>query len=131
MATNVSGIAIVIRAFLPTGKTLDEQFAALSLVKDAHASGDYSTLLKAAQIDEVKTEQKVRRVEDAPVAAPEPEAQDDEPTVQNRFSHGLDEPRTEPEENDDIPWGGDDLLDQEIPAEREPDEAAPARRKRA
>ena len=52
---NVKGIAITIRAFLPTGKTVDEQFAALSLVKDAHASGDYSALLKAAKIDEVKS----------------------------------------------------------------------------
>jgi hypothetical protein len=69
MASNVSGIAITIRAFLPTGKTLDEQFEALSLVKAAHASGDYSALLEAAKIDEVKTEQKVRRVEDQPAEA--------------------------------------------------------------
>lgn len=66
MANNVQGIAITIRAFLPTGKTLDEQFEALSIVKDAHASGDYAKLLTAAKIDEVKTEQKVRRIEDAP-----------------------------------------------------------------
>lgn len=66
MASNVQGIAITIKAFLPTGKTLDEQFEALSLVKTAHASGDYADLLKAAKIDEVKTEQRVRRIEDAP-----------------------------------------------------------------
>lgn len=66
MATNIAGIVIVIKAFLPTGKTLDEQFAALSIVKDAHAEGDYSKLLAAASIDEVKTEQKVRRMEDTP-----------------------------------------------------------------
>lgn len=63
---NVSGIAIVIKAFLPTGKTLDEQFAALSIVKTAHETSDYSSLLKAASIEEVKTEQKTRRIEDQP-----------------------------------------------------------------
>ncbi len=62
---NQTGIAIVIKAFLPTGKTLDEQFAALSAVKAAHESGDYTTLLKTAAIEEVKTEQKTRRVPDA------------------------------------------------------------------
>jgi hypothetical protein len=72
---NQSGIAITIKAFLPTGKTLDEQFTALGLVRDAHATGDYTTLLKAAKVDEVKTEQKVRRVEDTPAATAEPQLQ--------------------------------------------------------
>ena len=40
MAINQSGIAITIKAFLPTGKTLDEQFAALLVVKTAHETGD-------------------------------------------------------------------------------------------
>lgn len=62
---NQQGIAIVIRAFLPTGKTLDEQFAALSIVKQAHETGDYGPLLIAAKVEEVKTEQKTRRVEEA------------------------------------------------------------------
>lgn len=66
MASHVQGIAITIKAFLPTGKTLDETFAALSMVKDAHASGDYSKVLAAANIDEIKAEQKTRRVEDQP-----------------------------------------------------------------
>jgi hypothetical protein len=66
MATNQTGIAIVIRAFLPTGKTLDETFAALSIVKQAHETGDYSPLLAAATVEEVKTEQKTRRVNAAP-----------------------------------------------------------------
>ncbi|MDK2769931.1 MAG: hypothetical protein KYX69_19710 [Sphingomonas sp.] len=73
---NQTGIAISIKAFLPTGKSLDEQFAALTLVKTAHETGDYSALLKAANVEDVKTEQKTRRVEDAPPAAtsaPEPE----------------------------------------------------------
>lgn len=73
MASHVQGIAITIKAFLPTGKTLDEQFTALSIVKDAHASGDYSKVLAAAKIDEVKAEQKTRRIEDAvPAPADEP-----------------------------------------------------------
>ncbi|MDX8492931.1 hypothetical protein RFN29_15235 [Mesorhizobium sp. VK22B] len=65
---NQTGIAIVIKAFLPTGKSLDEQFAALSIVKTAHETSDYSALLKAASIEEVKTEQKTRRIEDQPQA---------------------------------------------------------------
>lgn len=69
MASHVSGIAITIRAFLPTGKTVDEQFNALSLVKTAHETGDYSEVLKAAKIDDVKAEQKTRRMEDQPAVA--------------------------------------------------------------
>ncbi|MDX8537080.1 hypothetical protein RFM23_05510 [Mesorhizobium abyssinicae] len=69
---NQTGIAITIKAFLPTGKTLDEQFAALSIVKDAHSTGDYSALLKAAGVEEVKTEQKTRRIEDQPQTRQEP-----------------------------------------------------------
>lgn len=72
MAINQTGIAIVIKAWLPTGKSLDEQFEALSLVKDAHATGDYSKVLAASKIDEVKAEQKTRRVEEDP----EPEAKE-------------------------------------------------------
>lgn len=77
MASHVQGIAIVIKAFLPTGKTLDEQFEALSIVKDAHASGDYSKVLAKAKIDEVKAEQKTRRVEDQPQTQEEPGNADD------------------------------------------------------
>lgn len=64
MAINQSGIAIVIKAFLPTGKTLDEQFAALSIVKTAHETCDYAALLRAAQDVEIKTEAKTRRIEE-------------------------------------------------------------------
>lgn len=71
MATNQNVIAISIKAFLPTGKTLDEQFAALSIVKNAHETGDYSALLAAAQDVEIKTEAKTRRVE---IAQPAPAA---------------------------------------------------------
>lgn len=78
MAVNQSGIAIVIKAFLPTGKTLDEQFAALSLVKQARESGDYAALLEAAIDVDVKTEAKTRRVEEgAPTPSQDPDFADD------------------------------------------------------
>jgi hypothetical protein len=60
---NQTGIFISINAWLPTGKGLDEQFQALSLVKAAHESGDYAPLLAAAKIEAVKTESKTRRME--------------------------------------------------------------------
>lgn len=69
MATNQQGIAITIKAFLPMGRGIEAQFAALSLVKTAHETGDYSELLKAAQDVEVKTEAKTRRIEAAPAQA--------------------------------------------------------------
>lgn len=56
-----TGIAITIRAFLHTGKTLDEQFAALTMMKEAHETGDYTKVLAVAQIDEIKAEPKSRR----------------------------------------------------------------------
>ena len=66
-----NGIAITIRAFLHTGKTLDEQFAALTMMKEAHETGDYSKVLAVAQIDEIKAEPKTRRAAaETPVAAP-------------------------------------------------------------
>ena len=74
---NQTGIAIIIKAFLPTGKTLDEQFAALSIVKTAHETGDYAPVLAAASIDEVKAEQKTRRVEEARQETPADETQTD------------------------------------------------------
>ena len=73
MATNQTGIAITIKAFLPIGKNLDRQLAALTLVKTAHETSDYAALLGAARIDEVKTEQKTRRVAETPAA---PDAND-------------------------------------------------------
>lgn len=76
---NVSGIAITIKAFLPAGKSLNEQHAALTLVTEAHASGDYSKVLAVAKIDDVKSEMKTRRVEDAP--APQTTTSGDEPML--------------------------------------------------
>lgn len=70
MAIHQPGIAITIKGFLPTGKTIEEQFTALSIVKTAHETGDYAPLLKAAQNVEVKTEQKTRRIEEPAAAAP-------------------------------------------------------------
>ena len=81
MATNQQGIAIGIKAFLPMGKSLDEQLAALNLVKTAHETGDYAALLAAAHDVEVKTEQKTRRVEPAPQPAPEVNGHEAAPEV--------------------------------------------------
>ena len=64
MAVNKAGVAITIKAFLPIGKSLDEQFIALSLVKDAKDTGEYDLLLKAATEVEIKTESKTRRMEE-------------------------------------------------------------------
>ena len=47
MAVNQQGIAISIKAFLPMGRALDDQLAALNLVKTAHETGDYAALLAA------------------------------------------------------------------------------------
>lgn len=68
---NVTGIAITIKAFLPTGKTIGETYAALTVVETAHETGNYAPLLALAKIDEVKTEQKTRRVEDVTPMSPE------------------------------------------------------------
>lgn len=89
MATNQTGIAIVIKAWLPIGRSLDEQLASLQLVKDAHETGNYANLLATAEVQEVKTEQKTRRVE-TPV---EPEAPG--PLLQK-----MEEPAAEPVDND-------------------------------
>ena len=43
---NQNGIAITIKGFLPTGTTLEEQFAAMSLVRAAQ--GDFSQLADLA-----------------------------------------------------------------------------------
>lgn len=63
MAKNQTGVAIVVKAWLPIGATIDEQLAALSLVKSAHETGDYAELLAQATIEELKAEQKTRRIE--------------------------------------------------------------------
>jgi len=72
---NQTGIAIVVKAFLPTGKTLDEQFNALSIVKTAHETGDYAPLLAAASVEEVRAEQKTRRIDDPVEPSPEPQTE--------------------------------------------------------
>lgn len=60
---NQTGISVVIKAFIPTGKGIEDQLETLSAVKEAHETGDYASLLRLAKVDEVKTEQKTRRVE--------------------------------------------------------------------
>lgn len=79
MAKNQTGIAIVVKAWLPLGPGLDGQIKSLQLVKDAHATGDYTALLNAAKVEDVKAEQKTRRIEDAP--EPEPAAQPEQEGV--------------------------------------------------
>ena len=69
MARNQTGLAITIKAFLVLKPNdINQNLAALTLAKEAHETGDYSKLIAAASIDEVKVEQKSRRVEDAPEA---------------------------------------------------------------
>lgn len=66
-----TGILINIKAWLPIGRSIDEQYEALTVVKTAHETGDYSALLTKATVEEVKTEQKTRRnIETATEAAP-------------------------------------------------------------
>lgn len=74
MATNQTGIAIVIRAFLPTGKTVEEHHAALTMMMKAHETKDYSEVLKASDISDVKAEPKTRRIETDEPASDEPAA---------------------------------------------------------
>jgi len=68
VATNQTGISIIIKAWLPVTGSFKEQIASLQMVEAAHASGDYAELLKSASVEDIKTEQKTRRVEDAPVS---------------------------------------------------------------
>lgn len=75
MARNQNGLAISIKAFIPMrANDLNQNLEVLTLAKTAHETGDYAALIAAASIDEVKVEQKSRRVEDAPEtpAAAEP-----------------------------------------------------------
>jgi hypothetical protein len=74
---NQRGIAIVVKAFLPFGKSVEEQLAALNAVVAANKSGDYIALFtaKGIVIDEVKAEEKTRRVELKPETAPAAQAE--------------------------------------------------------
>ena len=69
MAKREKGIAIYIKGFLPHGDSVDEQLDALTLVKRAHESGDYSAVLAKSKIDEVKTTPTTRVADDTPAAA--------------------------------------------------------------
>lgn len=68
---NQNGIFIVLKAWLPVTGSISEQIAKLQMVEKAHASGDYAELLGAAKVEEIKTEQKTRRVDDEPVTTTE------------------------------------------------------------
>ena len=48
---NQNGIAITIKGFLPTGKTLEEQFAAMSLVRGAQDDDNAMAELISSLID--------------------------------------------------------------------------------
>jgi hypothetical protein len=76
MARTQPGLVISIKAFIPLTRDLNQNLEALTLAKQAHETGDYSHLIAAATVDEVKVEQRSRRVEDAPVA---PVAEAEEP----------------------------------------------------
>lgn len=72
---NQTGISINIKAFIETGRSVEAQFHALSTLKLAHETGDYSEALKLAIIDEVKSEIKTRRDPNKPSVTPADERQ--------------------------------------------------------
>lgn len=92
---NQTGTAITIRAFLPAGKSIDEQINNLTLVKTAHETGSYSALLEAAKIDEVKTEQKTRRVPETQDVK-EPTATEKQATVETTSTEEVETPDEAP-----------------------------------
>ncbi len=90
MATLQQGVEITIRAFLPVGKSLEEQHDALTLVKEAKTSGKFDALLDKSLDLVVKTEMRNRRTTaEAPAAEPKPE---DHPDYQRGFIQGHDKP---------------------------------------
>lgn len=107
MAKNQTGIAIALKAWLPTGSTIDEQIANLELVRTAHQTKDYTALLAAATVEEVKIEQKTKRVED-PAPADDGSYGREEP--EEEFA--LDTAETDPDFTDEAA--------EETPAEAEP-----------
>lgn len=96
MKANQTGIFISIKAWLPTGKSLDDQFNALSIVKAAHTTGDYAPLLAAAVVESVQTEQRTRRMDVVQADDPIDEENGDpvEPLVESGAS--VNEPDTLP-----------------------------------
>ena len=57
-----NGFEISIKAFIPAGKTTEEQFAVLSAIKDAKTSGKFDAVMAGAVDVEVKTEGKNRLI---------------------------------------------------------------------
>ena len=75
MAHIQNGLSITIKAFIQLKpRDLNHQLEMLTLAKQAHETGDYAALISAAQITEVRVEQKSRKVEDTPTPAGEPVA---------------------------------------------------------
>ncbi|NJL06845.1 MAG: hypothetical protein HC900_00215 [Methylacidiphilales bacterium] len=62
-------IALTIKASIQVGRDMDAHLAALTAIKEAHESGDYTKVLAMATIDAVKSEQKTRRID---VGSPAP-----------------------------------------------------------
>lgn len=62
---NQNGIAVTIKGFLPTGKTLDEQFAAMSLVRAAQGNTyEIAELINSLTDFSFDAQIKTRRVND-------------------------------------------------------------------
>ena len=71
MAHIQNGLSITIKAFIQLKpRDLNHQLEMLTLAKQAHETGDYAALISAAQINEVRVEQKSRKVDDVVVPPP-------------------------------------------------------------
>lgn len=64
MAKTLSGISLVIRCFVPTGSTMQEQIAALTAVDKALETKKFSTVMERAIIEDVKYTAGRKRFED-------------------------------------------------------------------
>ncbi|WP_026793170.1 hypothetical protein [Pleomorphomonas oryzae] len=70
MAKHVQIIALAIKGYIIVDRDMGKQLEALTALRDAHTSGDYSKVIAMATIDAVKAEQKSRRFDDAPAIEP-------------------------------------------------------------
>lgn len=136
MATNQTGVQIVIKAWLPVTGSISEQITKLQMVETAHTTGDYAELLKAATVEDIKAEQKTRRIEDAPAAAATNAANEAGSTDETRFTEAMDalQPAGDPEQMKPIEEVAEKANGDGVSAEvvRPPsEEPAPRRRKAA
>ncbi len=70
MARHLQVIEISIKAHIVVDRDMNKQLEALTALKAAHESGDYSKVIAMATVDAVKAQQKSRRFEDAPAIEP-------------------------------------------------------------